>query len=1360
MTPRASTFRRFRHVRRASGWLGPWIGLAALALWTASPGFAPLVLAAAGLTAATVWGPRRQGPAWGSGSVVLIFAILAGFGAQRQVAGLSTRWDDYWEAQEEKVGIRLNAALEQRLASAEAAADSLAAHARAIRASISSFTEPADETTVKDIREQFGAEALALYNSGGALVVWDGVHRGHVPEEAQSGSERYMYRDLPLFGYLYVTAVADDGSVAVAAHLLRTDVSPALEAELGDFATEFSRATGEAVHVSRESPSYSEGVFDLESADGTRILSVVVEHPEAEVRIERVMGRWQALISIAVLLAWLLLSVGGPPRRAAATVAAGGLLFAAGFLPFQHIERLAPLFDPSLFVLPGPLPITLGRFALLILAGFTAVALLPRPRFELPAWGSGLMVGVLFPVTAAWAGHGLRPLGLAGGRLEFIVYNTAVAGLLTLIAGSAFAFARSREGSRRTMLVLGVLGAALLSMAGGVLASMTMDVPVWWPALWAVPAVAMAACMGAWPGWQRPLIGWLAAGVLASSAAIPVTWAALVGALVDDGEVLLTRLATPGDPALERGLMRLGAVADTLERSGKSQVDIMYGAWRASGLSEEAYALRLTIWGDDGQQGEELRIGVGPDEPGFIDDLVEQARGSGGLRVIPLNRDDARYVLSLPLSAGGVLTVIAPPVAPDPSRSPLSALMGAATGGSWAPVTLIQLLPGDPRGRESLRWVRTASGWQGEIALEFENATYHAHRRIDLPGYLLAIARGSLLVLLNLVIFFGFWLGGRALLRDVVPQDMRISGLVISFRARVTLALFGFFVLANALFGTLAYRTLAQASARSARVIAERVVEDAAGWYLSLDVPPGTRMERLARQVRAELLEYRDGELRGGGSVAELVELGLYEGWMPMPQHMLLDGREGISEFTETSLGRWRYVTAYRRLPDGDILGAQVPLQAGTTAIQTTDLIELLGFAVLVGAALSLVLAWLAGRALTSPIRALQAASEGVGSGDLALRLPSSRVDEFGSVFRAFNRMVGRLRRVRRQLVRTSRRTQAIMDEAAVGMVALDSMGRVLLVNPSAEELLGSEVFVGRTVPSQGPVAEVLVPWLERFLAGAHEQADTELQSGDRRVRVRARRLGGIGTRRGAVIAIDDVTDELRTERVLAWGEMARQVAHEVKNPLTPIKLSIQHIRRAWQDGRPDFDQILVKNADAMLAEIDRLAEIAQSFSRFGAPGDQGQTPLVEVSVPSVVEDVIALYGGSLSDRWKFEKQIPDGLPTVSSRPSELKEVLINLLENARAAIETGGAVRIVGSVAKDGGVDIEVVDDGGGIPDALLPRIFEPQFSTRSKGAGLGLPIVQRLVATWGGTVTVTSRVGHGTVVSLHVRAWRGSAE
>ena len=290
-------------------------------------------------------------------------------------------------------------------------------------------------------------------------------------------------------------------------------------------------------------------------------------------------------------------------------------------------------------------------------------------------------------------------------------------------------------------------------------------------------------------------------------------------------------------------------------------------------------------------------------------------------------------------------------------------------------------------------------------------------------------------------------------------------------------------------------------------------------------------------------------------------------------------------------------------------------------------------------------------------------------------------------------------------------------------------------------------------MPGEGPLGEALSGWLAHFLAGSADQADMELHANNRRVRVRASQLGSLGSRRGVVLALDDVTDKLRAERVLAWGEMAQQVAHEVKNPLTPIKLSIQHIRRAWDDEATDFDEILVRNADAMLAEIDRLATIAQSFSRFGAPSGEGETPLSVVSIPAVVDDVMALYGGGSSALVKFEQDVPDDLPTVVSRGSELKQVLVNLMENARDAIGDRGVVRICGHADGDGVVVVEVVDDGSGIDEALLPRIFELRFSTRSTGAGLGLPIVQRLVSAWGGSVDVTSVPGEGTTVSVRLR-------
>jgi two-component system nitrogen regulation sensor histidine kinase NtrY len=349
--------------------------------------------------------------------------------------------------------------------------------------------------------------------------------------------------------------------------------------------------------------------------------------------------------------------------------------------------------------------------------------------------------------------------------------------------------------------------------------------------------------------------------------------------------------------------------------------------------------------------------------------------------------------------------------------------------------------------------------------------------------------------------------------------------------------------------------------------------------------------------------------------------------------------------------------------------------------------------------------------------------------------------------------MVRRLRRARSALVRTTRRTQAIVEDAATGVIALDAQGPVALVNPRAESLLGRELPLGEPLADGDDPASELVRWVGLYFRDRLREATSEFQFDDRRIRVRARRItraeGALG---GAVLSLEDVTDELRSERILAWGEMARQVAHEVKNPLTPIKLSIQHVRRAWEDRRPDFGDILSRNAGAILGEIDRLASIASSFSRLGTPGAAGG-PLEPVALGGVVDEVMTLYDtgeGMVS----FEQRVPPGLPPVTAREPEVKEVLVNLLENARAAIRERGRV-VVEAHANGAGLELRVQDDGGGIPPELLPRVFEPHFSTRSTGTGLGLAIVKRLVESWGGAVAIDSTPGRGTTVTVRLRAW-----
>ena len=1313
-----------------------------LASWTRWPWVGWLAFSIAASLSVFFARPRR-GLAHAVAGVVVLAGVVAGFIGHEVSRRVSQDFDTYWEARNARAEIALDRSLEQLLSAGEEAV-----------ARIGNLALDGTDTSLLDdlrtVRRQTGMAAVGILGASGDFVVWDGTHRGVVPPELQNGNVRYLYRDRPLFSYLYFTAPVPGGGTAMAASLIKANLPRNLEADPGDFVTSFRDAVGENLRIFRAERASGDDVLDLRW-EGEPLFSVSVVRPTQEQRLRDVRSLWARVVGALALIAWLLLATtAGVEKgdRGAAALTPLGLAF---LIPVGAAMGSLPVFTAADFVLPGPFPVTFERVLLVALAAAVVSAAHLPPAVRLGPIATGLGVLATFPVASTLLLGGAGSALLSGGELKWVAYQFGVALVLTLLCLASFRVGeRARRRPRAELLLLGAVALGLLLAGlGALLIRIGGALPAWSTAVWFLPAGLASLGLSGLRGWRRVWMTWGSAAVLGASSALVVSWGARVEARMEAAERQLARLGTPADPYLEYVLHRFLESADSLDAEGAAAPELLYESWVESGLAEEGSGVWLTLWTQGDFPEFEIAIGVDGGRPGRADDFLDDARQGEAAFVRRLATGDANYMFQAPLREGRVLTGVLPARRSLPNSSPYGPVFGGLADPTESPLTLVPILEGDPaRQADPVVWVRTDDGWEARQSFPFAGGGFDAQYVVDLPSPLLVIARGTLLILGNVALILLFWTLGQFVLVGRRPAVRTWKNPFASFLARVTWALFGFFVLSAALFGSLAYQTLSRATERTAAAIAARIAADAAAFYYEA----GRSMTLLSSRVGADLLEYRAGELRGG-SVDDLVEMGLYDGWIPFEVNQQLEGREKLLVTTVGNLGRRRYLMAFRRLPDGDVVATQVPLQAGATALRQREVAELVGFVVLLGAALSLGLALLVGRTLTRPIRTLQVASERVGDGNLAVQLPDDRADEFGSVFRAFNRMVLRISRAHRDLVRTTSRTQAIVDEAATGVVALDPEGLVTLVNPRAQNALGGQVQVGEPLPQLEGTRAELVRWMESCLRDRLREATAEFQVGERRIRVRSREISRQGPG-GIVLSIEDVTDELRTERILAWGEMARQVAHEVKNPLTPIKLSVQHIRRAWLDKREDFQAILDRNVGAILSEIDRLAEIASGFSRFGAPAAAGEIPLEPVDVASLAQEVLTLYRLGEEGPIRFEARIPEDLPLVSARETEFKEVLLNLLENARAAVEGTGNVTIE-AVYVPTAVEVRVRDDGTGIPSELLGRIFEPQFSTRSAGTGLGLAIVRKLIDSWGGSVTAESGRGEGTVIRMRLRPW-----
>jgi nitrogen fixation/metabolism regulation signal transduction histidine kinase len=223
-----------------------------------------------------------------------------------------------------------------------------------------------------------------------------------------------------------------------------------------------------------------------------------------------------------------------------------------------------------------------------------------------------------------------------------------------------------------------------------------------------------------------------------------------------------------------------------------------------------------------------------------------------------------------------------------------------------------------------------------------------------------------------------------------------------------------------------------------------------------------------------------------------------------------------------------------------------------------------------------------------------------------------------------------------------------------------------------------------------------------------------------------------------------------RTHRLEAWADMARQVAHEIKNPLTPVQLSAEHLRRVHADRGKPLSPVLEECVDSILGQVRLLRQIAGEFSSFASSPTPRPVP---TSPADLVNEVVEPYRAGLPDGVTLSVDVPPDLPDFSVDRSLIGRALTNMIENALHAMPRGGALDVSGRPAADGrAIRLEVRDSGVGMDAAALGRIFEPYFSTKAVGTGLGLTIAKRNIELHGGTISVESEPGRGTTVQVEI--------
>jgi two-component system nitrogen regulation sensor histidine kinase NtrY len=411
-------------------------------------------------------------------------------------------------------------------------------------------------------------------------------------------------------------------------------------------------------------------------------------------------------------------------------------------------------------------------------------------------------------------------------------------------------------------------------------------------------------------------------------------------------------------------------------------------------------------------------------------------------------------------------------------------------------------------------------------------------------------------------------------------------------------------------------------------------------------------------------------------------------------------------------------------------------------------------------------------KGITVPIYKLAEGTHAVASGNLDYRITTTSSDEIGLLVNAFNRMTVDLKTGKSEIEKANlelrgknfeleqrrRYIEFVLENVTAGVLSIDNSGRIISINRVAADMLGTQ----ETQALRQYYDKVLSPEKTEIIKGMIiELSKRENEVLEKQIKLKVMdkmmtvlvNFNSMHDERGKAIGIvavfDDLTHLLKTQRMFAWKEVARRIAHEIKNPLTPIQLSAQRLRKKYMDKLPADSGVFDDCTKTIIRQVEELKILVNEFSSFARMPTASPSPN---NLNEIVDEIVAFYHAG-NKSLKISSHTDIALPTLSIDREQMKRVIINLVDNAIAAIDDNGIVSVNTTLDSEKMLArLEVVDTGQGIPDEDKLKLFEPYFSTKKSGTGLGLAIVSNIIADHNGYIRVKDNIPTGTRFTIEL--------